>query len=298
MKIGLIGCVQSSLVALESLIGISDSGIQVVAVVTKKKSSFNADHVDLASTCIEHAIPFHYEKKNEKQRSLDFMSEFKPDIIYCIGWSYLLGDNFLTLAPLGAIGFHPAKLPQNRGRHPIIWALVLGLSSTASTFFRMDLSADSGPIISQVDISISNSDNAASLYEKILHEMKRQIPDFTHQLNQKKAIFVEQDHNASNTWRKRSRTDGLIDWRMQAEDIYNLVRALSRPYPGAEFQNSGSYTLVWESVVSDKIFSRNIEPGYVLVVNKNSFTIKCGGESAITILGIESGHLPNVGDYL
>ena len=298
MRIGFIGCVRSSLVALESLLNISDSDIHVVAVVTKKKSDFNADHVDLASICIENAIPFHYERKNEKQNSLDFMREFKPDVIYCIGWSYLLDNDFLTLASLGAIGFHPAKLPQNRGRHPIIWALVLGLSSTASTFFRMDLGADSGPIISQRDISISNSDNAASLYEKILLEMKRQVPDFTRRLHKKEAVFVEQDHSISSTWRKRSRPDGLIDWRMHAEDIYNLIRALSKPYPGAEFQYLETSISVWNSTVSNKIFPRNIEPGFILAVEKNNLTVKCGGETAITILGIVSNHLPKAGDYL
>ena len=63
-----------------------------------------------------------------------------------------MGNRILDLAPLGIIGFHPAALPRNRGRHPIVWALVLGLEETASTFFFMDKGADTGDILSQEKI--------------------------------------------------------------------------------------------------------------------------------------------------
>lgn len=69
---------------------------------------------------------------------------------------------------MGVIGFHPAALPNNRGRHPIIWALALGLNETASTFFKMDEGADTGDIVSQVKIPICESDYAADLYENIM----------------------------------------------------------------------------------------------------------------------------------
>jgi methionyl-tRNA formyltransferase len=63
---------------------------------------------------------------------------------FCLGWSNLLKAEILKAAPLGVIGFHPAALPANRGRHPLIWALGLGLDETATTFFFMDKGADRG----------------------------------------------------------------------------------------------------------------------------------------------------------
>ena len=79
------------------------------------------------------------------------------------------------MAEYGVIGFHPAKLPANRGRHPIIWALALGLEKTASTFFRMDKNADSGPIVSQVDIKIRRNFSARCLYDEILKAVSLQV---------------------------------------------------------------------------------------------------------------------------
>ena len=69
---------------------------------------------------------------------------------------------------MGVIGYHPAALPKNRGRHPLIWALVLGLKKTASSFFIMDERADSGDVISQEEIIINDDDDASSLYAKMI----------------------------------------------------------------------------------------------------------------------------------
>ena len=63
--------------------------------------------------------------------------------------------------------FSPGLTPQNRGRHPIIWTLALGLCETGSTFFFMDEGADSGDILSQKKITILPEDNAGSLYQKL-----------------------------------------------------------------------------------------------------------------------------------
>ena len=59
-----------------------------------------------------------------------------PDLIICVGWSQILKSEILNIPKLGVIGFHPSKLPENRGKHPIIWSLVLGKKETASTFFH------------------------------------------------------------------------------------------------------------------------------------------------------------------
>ena len=79
---------------------------------------------------------------------------------------------------MGVLGYHPAELPKNRGRHPIIWALVLGLKRTASTFFFMDEGADTGDILSQYKINISKNDNAETLYNRIIEVAMKQVDEF------------------------------------------------------------------------------------------------------------------------
>ena len=109
------------------------------------------------------------------------------------------------------LGFHPAELPNNRGRHPLIWALVLGLDKTASTFFQLDEHADSGNIVSQKKLSIDYEDDARTLYDKIMNVAIEQLKEIYKNLNEKSLISIEQDKNAGNSWRKRSKIDGQID---------------------------------------------------------------------------------------
>ena len=173
MKVGFIGCVDSSRAALKTLLGVN--GLTVSAVVTREQSTVNADFCDLTDLCYENEIPVHFEDPKARNESVAFFASFDLDVIFCIGWSYLLDETMLSLPRNGVIGFHPASLPNNRGRHPIIWALALGLKETASTLFLMDAEADSGPIASQIPILIEDTDNATSLYEKILAVSTNQI---------------------------------------------------------------------------------------------------------------------------
>lgn len=74
--------------------------------------------------------------------NISWIKALSPDILLCFGWSSLLKEELLRIAPMGVLGYHPAELPYNKGRHPLIWAKVLGLEETASTFFFMDQTAD------------------------------------------------------------------------------------------------------------------------------------------------------------
>lgn len=298
MKIAFIGCVHSSFRALLKLLEMKNLGIEVVGVVTKAKSNVNADFKDLSPLCAEYNIPVHFEDSKDKAKSIRFIKKLTPDVVYCFGWSYLLSSEMINIAPHGTIGFHPAPLPKARGRHPIIWALVLGLDKTASTFFKMDEYADSGPILSQVNITITSDDNASSLYQKILDVSEKQIFEFTLQLANGDFVLKQQNVSEATYWRKRSQLDGEIDWRMRAEDIHNLVRALAPPYPGAEFFYKDERIVLNKTSLPAVEYPLLDEPGKVLNVEKDRVLVKCGHKSAIWIYNPAIIASLSRGDYL
>ncbi len=294
MKILFIGAVLFSYETLKKIISL---GGNVVGVVTLKESKFNNDFYDLTSFCEENNIPFIYSKNLNERNSLSWIKELNADILFCFGWSNLIPENILSLFPMKSIGFHPAALPANKGRHPIIWSLVLGLEETASTFFEMRAEADSGPIISQKSIQILDDDDANTLYNKILKTAKIQLEEFLPLLIDRSIIPIEQSNLNSNYWRKRNKNDGYIDWRMSAKSIKNLVRGLTYPYPGASFTFNNFEYVVWESEVI-KNDNKNLEPGKILSINpKGNIQIKCG-EDAIIIKKISPEIELKVGDYL
>jgi len=227
-----------------------------------------------------------------------WINQFEPDVIFCFGWSTLLKKPLLELAPLGVIGYHPAKIPMNRGRHPLIWALALGLKETASTFFFMDEGADTGDILDQRELLINDDDDAGSLYKKIIDIAKEQLASFIPLLESRNHNKIPQNQNLGNTWRKREKKDGEIDWRMGAIDIYNLVRALTYTYVGAHFVYKGEEYKVWKCRIVSCVYSNNIEPGKIIQKGiKSPLYIKCG-RGCIELLKVEPEIQLNNEDYL
>lgn len=293
MRIMFIGTVEFSQRALERLIAIK---AQVAGVCTLKAAAFNADHVDLSDLCKTHSIPSLYADDINSPETLEWIRACAPDVIFCFGWSRLLKQELLELAPLGVVGFHPAALPANRGRHPLIWPLVLGLEQTASTFFFMDAGADSGDILSQRTITIDPADDARDLYDKVTATALDQIEEFVPLLEEGTFVRREQDHGQANTWRKRGMADGKIDWRMSARTIHNLVRGLAKPYVGAHFVVDGRDVKVWKSAVIDDV-QDNLEPGKVLGMRDGVPVVKCG-DGALCLLLTEPAYNPIQGSYL
>ncbi len=293
MKILFIGTVKFSKIALQKLIELN---AQVVGVCTKEKSEFNSDFAELRPLCEKNKIPYKYVDNINSKDNYNWIKSLSPDIIFCFGWSNLLKKNILRLAPMGVLGFHPSELPKNRGRHPLIWALALGLKKSASTFFFMDEGIDSGEILSQKNFDISSNDDAQSLYNKMANNALQQIEEFLPQLEKKNYQTIKQNDEVSNIWRKRVKTDGRIDFRMESQAIYNLVRALSKPYVGAHIKYNEKEIIVWKvEIVENK--QNNIESGKVLDINEDKILVKTY-DGAIRITHHEFEKIPNIGEYL
>lgn len=294
MRIVLIGCVKSSELFLKKLIEIN---AEIVGVITKEESKFNSDFVDLGKLCREHNIDYLYVKNINDSEAKEYIWNKQTDLILCLGWSQLLDKEILSIPSIGSIGFHPAELPCNRGRHPLIWALVLGLERTASTLFFLEEKADAGAILSQEYVDISYFDDAMSLYDKIMSVAVEQLQDVLRALENKTLVERDCDIAKGNLWRKRGKEDGRIDWRMSSRSIYNLVRALTRPYVGAHFSYKEKEYKVWKVKEIFMDGYDNIEPGKVVkVFSDNSFIVKVG-DNLIQILECDKIDL-NIDEYL
>lgn len=271
-------------------------GIEIVGVVTREKSDYNSDFCDISLICRKSNIDYIYSNNINDSKTVEYIKNKNPDLIYCFGWSQLLCNNIISIPRKGVVGFHPTKLPQNRGRHPIIWTLVLGLEETASTFFLIDEKADRGDIISQELIAVKEDDNARTLYDKILKIASNQLIDITYNFLDDNINRIIQDEQQSNIWRKRNKEDGKIDWRMSSKNIYNLVRALTKPYVGAHFVFDEKEYRVWNVEIVDQYIS-NIEYGKILKINEDKTFIIKTGNGAIKVKEYDSVDLKE-GDYL
>jgi methionyl-tRNA formyltransferase len=293
MQIVFIGLNEFSYYCLQQTI---KQGGKVVGILTKKKSEFNSDFKDLTPLAKKYEIPIYYIEDVNSDRTFKIIQDLSPEIIFCFGWSQLIRQRLLKYPEQGVIGVHPAKLPYNRGRHPLIWALVLGLKKSALTFFKLDGGTDTGDIISQKEFMINYEDDARDVYQKIKSLAGEQIKEFLPKLKQGTVKYTTQDKNKGNYWRKRGPLDGGIDWRMSSRAIYNLVRGLTHPYVGAHCLYKGEEIKVWKVKEVTNV-PENLEPGKVLSQEENSITVKTY-QGAVKILEHDFKQLPGVGDYL
>ncbi|MFC2035009.1 methionyl-tRNA formyltransferase [Chloroflexota bacterium] len=288
MRIVFVGTVNFSRHCLKEVL---ENGGNVVALFTldKAHTGFHSDYADLSDIANEHVIPVYDIKDIKSYENIELIRSLEPDVIFVFGWSQLIPKQILDIPSLGCIGTHPALLPLNRGRHPIIWALVEGLEKSGLTFFYIDEGMDSGDILWQKSFPITLEDNAESIYMKIKGMASEAIQDFLPQLQQGNAPRMPQDNSQASYWRKRTEKDGTIHWKAPTMQTYNLIRALTHPYVGAHTYIKGKKTLIWRAQLPQKPLpseNQNLLPGTIFAVTNTGFNIRTG-DDYLTILEYE-----------
>jgi len=225
MRAVFIGCVDFSYGMLERLLELD--GINLAGIVTRKVSDSNADFRSVEPLAKIGGVPCLNVTDNDQEKMGTWISDIGPDVVFCFGWSYLLGREILAIPREFVMGYHPSLLPKNRGRHPIVWALARGLKETGSTFFIMDAGADSGDIVSQHRVAISDTDNAASLYAKLKDTAVGQLEEIVTGLIGGTLQRKPQNSDEATMLRKRGKKDSEIDWTMPAVCVYNSGSCLN-----------------------------------------------------------------------
>lgn len=290
-----IGSVEYSSHCLKTLL---EMGVNIVDIMcpVRDVSAFNSDYLDLGKVARDFGREVSYFRKIGDE--VEHIRERKPDLIFTLGFSQLVSREILEIPTIGCIGSHPALLPQNRGRHPVIWAIANGLKKSGITLFWMDRGVDSGDIWLQKEFEIGEMDTAATVYKMITNLSCILLRENVLDLERGIIKRIKQDESIATYWRKRSAKDGEIDWRMSSQRIYDLVRALTRPYVGAHCMYKGREVKIWGTKIIDAMDSlANFEPGKVLQVEGTRMRVKTG-DGVIEILAHDFEPLPSEGNYL
>jgi methionyl-tRNA formyltransferase len=211
------------------------------------KAQTKSGRVYLDQIAQEHDIElFKIDHINDPE-VIEKIKEKEVDWLFIIGWSQIANLDVLNSPKFGVIGAHPTLLPEGRGRAAIPWAIIKGLSKTGVTFFKMDEGVDTGKILAQLEISISETETATTLYKKVdeahVQLFLKTLPD----LISGKYELKEQDELKATYWEGRTPADGEIKPNMSVDEVDRLVRATTHPYPGAfYYDNDGNKVIVWE----------------------------------------------------
>jgi methionyl-tRNA formyltransferase len=269
MRVVLFGVTRLSLECFHTLVGM---GLEVAAVVTTPREfriSYASSPVvavqyaDLAVAAEKAGVPV-IVVTGRMADYADVIEQFAPDFLLLAGWYYLIPSTIRRIAPRGCAGVHASRLPKYRGGAPINWALINGEEQTGITLFYLDDGVDTGDIIASTAIPIAFEDTCGTLYEKVIVETQVLLKRYLPMIAKDSAPRVPQDERDATWFPQRFPEDGRISWSCSTLQMYNWVRALTRPYPGAFTFFEGRRIVVWKAALLDEKIEA--PPGTVLSV--------------------------------
>jgi methionyl-tRNA formyltransferase len=220
---------------IPALRGVLERGVHVEGVLTLKpeQAAKRSGVADYAAVCEEFGVPLYEIKNINDAEAVGLLRRLAPDLCFVIGWSQIVRAEALRTARVGMVGAHASLLPHNRGRAPINWALIKGLKETGNSLIWLAENVDEGDIIAQTKFEITPYDTCATLYDKVALSNREMILDVLPRLADGERPGRRQPHIDEELLPGRKPEDGLIDWEQSAREVYDFVRALTRPYPGA-----------------------------------------------------------------
>ena len=296
MKFGWVGFHMEGIPALEAVLA---SGAPVAAVLTLKPevAASRSGAADYGPLCRRFGVPLHFVTSVNDPESRALLQGL--DVVFVIGWSQILSPETLATARLGMIGAHASLLPKNRGSAPINWALIRGEHVTGNSLIWLAEGVDAGDIIDQTEFQISAYDTCGTLYERVATSNRDMILRALPQLLRGERVGTPQPRSSGGgggaaVLPRRRPADGLIAWDQEACAVYNFVRALTRPYPGAFGWLDGRRWTVWRSaLLPSSAGAATVAPGEVLgpvvspVEQACGQVVACAG-GTLTLLEVEA----------
>ena len=211
-----------------------DAGIKISLVIT------HADDPDetiwfasVAKLCEEQGLPYKIIHKENLGQLLPELQNLNPDYLFSFYYRFMLPEDFLKTARIAALNMHGSLLPKYRGRAPVNWAVLHGETETGATLHVMEKKPDAGDIVSQSSVSIELNDNAQAVFNKVSKAAKKVMEQVLPDLLKGQVPRQKNDLALGGYFGGRKPEDGKIDWSQKAIQIYNLIRAVAPPYPGA-----------------------------------------------------------------
>lgn len=252
-----------------------DLGAQVAAVFTHRDDPGDrAWFRSVRELAAARGLPVHVDAPLGDAPWLDRLRAWEPEFLFSFYYRRLLPQAVLDVARRGALNMHGSLLPRYRGRCPTNWVLVNGERETGVTLHHMVARADAGDIVAQRAVPISEDDTALTLYRKQTAAAAALLREVYPQLCAGAAPRRPMDVAAGSYFGGRGPADGRLEWERPAGQLYDLVRAVTHPYPGAFAHWQGAPLLVWWA--RPEAENGGGAPGTVLDVAADSVTVQAG----------------------
>ena len=289
------------------VIGGTKSTLQIVKGLARNNANivgvFSLDHFadanvsgfatpEIYSFCKDNGIEFRTFIRVNDPITISAIRDKKPDVLFAVGFSQLVGDEILAIPTQFTVGFHPTRLPTGRGRAPLAW-LTFDITNGASTFFVMSKGMDDGPILIQEAFEVGPDDHAEDVECIIMDAIDRALDRWVPDLNKGELYPKPQNEAAASFTGIRRPEDGLIDWEEPYQITYSRIRAASYPHPGAYTYAYDRKVIIWRATTAKDMPWRGV-PGRILMICKNRGFLVQAGDGLLWLTKLVDAEHPHI----
>lgn len=244
MRFGFVTCVELGLACMEEIYS-AGGRLDLVITLKDEKASKKSGRIYADDFCRQHEIDLLKVESINDLQTVDAILVHEIDWLFIIGWSQIARSQVLQAPRRGVLGMHPTLLPEGRGRAAIPWAILKELPETGVTLFQLDEGVDTGPVIAQERLPLTPNVTATELYERVAGAHRTLIKRVWQDLAHDRLEPIPQDESSATIWPGRTPEDGRISADMTVAHVEKLVRATTRPYPGAFWQDGKRIVRIW-----------------------------------------------------
>jgi len=270
MRILFVGHKDRGVRCLEALV---KTGHTIVAVITDPRidpHKFWNESVKEKAKALK--LPVEMPHNINDPVFVDRLRRLSIDLIVLSGYAHVLGSRLLKVPKKGVINLHAGKIPFYRGGSPLNWAMINGETEGWLTIHYCTEQIDAGPILCEERFTISSEETIKEIWEKSLRMFPEMLIRVVDRIEKGTQMAMTRDLSQGTYYRSRKPKDGQIDWkRMTAKNVYDFVRALTHPFPGAFCFLDGKKMFVWKAA----LFKETIRysPGEVCRRNRNGCVV-------------------------
>nr|UXE46033.1 bifunctional polymyxin resistance protein ArnA [uncultured bacterium] len=299
LRLAWVGCHIEGGLAFEALM---QAGAPIVGAITltPERRARRSGATDYGPACARWDVPLHQITDINGADGLAVLRALAPDIAFVIGWSQIVRPPALRLARIGMVGAHASLLPRHRGSAPVNWALINGETETGNSLIWLTEGVDEGAVIDQASFPITPYETVASLYQQVAQSNRDMLLRLLPRLLAGERPGRLQPASDEPVLPRRRPADGVIDWNRPSRQVYDFIRALTRPYPGAFSWLDGRRWTVWQAALVPPAhgLARAAPAGTVLgpvvspIAHACGQMVACGGEvgeaGAVVLLELEA----------
>ena len=288
--------------AVEPLEAIIKAGYEVAAVVTqpdKQKGRGKEVKMTPVKVCaLRHGIPVFQPVKIKEPEAVAELEKYQADLFVVAAFGQLLSEEILNMPEYGCINIHASLLPAYRGAAPIQWAVLNGEKESGVTIMQMDKGLDTGDMLLKRSVELSPKETGDSLHDKLMRLGAELIVEALPKLEKGELVPEKQKDELSSYAKKLTKAMGQIDWSKDAVSLERWIRGLNS-WPSAYTFFGGKTLKIWEAQVTEENGAQKAEPGQVISVSREGFTVACGqGELQILSLQLEGKKRVSTREFL